>query len=69
MKRPSYREAVEAIALNDNPGDGDTREQIAGYRTTLLIAWLWEVSPQKVANDIVSVRVREDLPVNEAAPF
>ncbi len=58
MKRASYREAVEWIALNDGPGDSDALEPdaIRGNLTVHLIADLFEVPAQKVGEDIVKYR-------------
>ena len=51
-----YRFAVAWIAQNDNAGNGDSIEEIAGYVSTLLLADLAEKDPDKVARDIMQVR-------------
>jgi hypothetical protein len=60
VKRASYREAVEWIALNDEP-TGGVLEDVAGYISTLLIADLFGKDPQDVAAAIIRVRVKEGL--------
>ena len=69
-KRPTYREGVEWIALNDNNGQDDPRacttddarmtcmENIAGYISTLLLADLFGADPANVAADIYRMRMR-----------
>lgn len=70
-KRPSYREAVYWIAHNDNDGgdrvpvgcrdgelQGQVRNNIAGYISTLLVADLFGADPQAVAADIFRERHR-----------
>lgn len=59
MKRASYRQAVEWIALNDNTGGGERADEIASYVSTLLVADLFGVEPEKVGKDIERARVRE----------
>lgn len=61
MKRASYREAVHWIAVNDDGADGADRTNeasIAGYVTTLLIADIFGVEPERVARDVVRVRCK-----------
>lgn len=55
-KRPTYREAVQWIALNDNAGNGDDHASIAGYVSTLLVADLFGAEPYTVATDIERTR-------------
>lgn len=72
-KRPSYREAVQWIALNDNAGDdrvpagcrdGQLQrkviDSIAGYISTLLVADLFGAEPLLVATDIFRERQIEE---------
>jgi hypothetical protein len=59
MKRPSYRAAVEWIALNDGPGNGDGADEVAGYISTCLVADLFDVASSRVARDIMRCRERE----------
>lgn len=57
MKRASYREGVEWIALNDSAGeDAYNEEAIAGFISTCLLADLFGVEREKVATDIVKFR-------------
>jgi len=58
MKRASYREAVQWIADNDEPEDRDV-EAIAGYVSTLLIADLFDVEPERIARDVAKYRARK----------
>lgn len=60
-KRPTYREAVAWIALNDNTAAGDSVETIAGYISTLLVADLFGAEPRLVAVDIERCRYRHGL--------
>lgn len=57
-KRPSYRTAVEWIALNDSAGDDATTEDIAGWISTLLAADLFGSEPMVMAADIAAARAR-----------
>lgn len=57
MKRASYREGVAWIAWNDEPEDGDP-ENVAGYISTGLLADLFHVERERVAEDIVRYRVK-----------
>jgi len=59
MKRASYRHAVEWIALNDEAAIMDVGD-IADGVSTLLIADIFDVPPEKVAKDILKVRERDD---------
>ena len=63
MKRASYREACAWIALNDDAATGDSEETISGYISTLLIADLFAVEPERVARDIARARRREGIAV------
>lgn len=56
MKRASYWAAVAWIADNDNPGDDEPIDAIAGYMTTLLVADLFGIEADKVATDIWAQR-------------
>jgi hypothetical protein len=55
MKQPTYREAVEYLALNVDVNESKAR-RIATLLTTVLVADLWGVSPARVARDIVQLR-------------
>jgi hypothetical protein len=53
-----YREAVEWIALNDDPGSPDSLSpyQIADYISTSLVADIFRKSRAQVALDIMEIR-------------
>lgn len=55
-KKPTYRDAVRWIALNDNPGGDEDAAAVSGYISTLLIADLFGVEPRSVAIDVVRTR-------------
>lgn len=57
MKRASYREGVSWIAWNDEPEDGDP-ENVAGYISTGLLADIFHVERERVAEDIVRYRIK-----------
>ena len=59
MKRPSYRAAVHWLAMNDDR-DPETTEQIASLVTTCLVADLFGVTPERVADDVFEARIEED---------
>lgn len=58
MKRPSYKRAIEWIALNDGAGDDDAldAEVAGGLTTSVLIADLFEVESSKVGRDVAKLR-------------
>ncbi len=55
MKRASYRHAVQWIASEDEPTSRDV-ESISQYISTLLIADIFAVELDKVANDVLKYR-------------
>jgi hypothetical protein len=57
MKRPSYRDAVELIALNDEPCEMDA-DTITGLASVQIVAALFNVEPDRLARDIVRYRER-----------
>jgi len=61
MKRPSYRDAIYWIALNDGPGDLDALyvEYVKELITVRLVADLFGQSDERVARDVVTVRREE----------
>lgn len=65
MKRASYREAIEYIAMNDSLGDFDAFDWVSVQNlvTARLVAEIFKVEPEKVGKDIVKVRdkYRADL--------
>jgi hypothetical protein len=61
VKRASYREGVDWIALNDNahddgPGNPDGERNVAGYISALMLADLFGVEPERVARDVMRRR-------------
>ena len=62
MKRASYRDAVAWIAYNDGEGDYDARSvaYVQGMISTLLVADLFGVEPERVARDVVRLRSRSE---------
>lgn len=55
--RPSYRSAVEWIALEDNAGEGDSVDLISGYISTHLVAHLFGIEETRdVARHVAEVR-------------
>lgn len=52
----SYARAVEWVALNDNAGDNEGLESVAGYISVVLIADLWNKSAKTVAQDVLNWR-------------
>jgi hypothetical protein len=62
MRRPNlYTKGVEWIAENDNAGDAESAEAIAGYVSTLLLADLFDEPPADVARDVVRYRAKHGL--------
>jgi hypothetical protein len=59
--RPSYRDAVDWIALNDNAGNGDNEAAVSWYISTILVADIFGRSPEEVGRDIMRVRARNTL--------
>lgn len=61
MKRASYRDGVSIIALNDEPLETDV-EAIRLQMTVCLLSDLFDVTPERVADDVV--RYRKKNPVS-----
>jgi hypothetical protein len=59
MRPASYRAGVEWIALNDEPGDRDP-ETASDYISSLLLAELFGVEPERVGRDVVRYRTKHD---------
>lgn len=55
MKRASYREGVEWIALNDDVEERD-QERLTGYISVALLADIFCVEREKVARDVARKR-------------
>ena len=56
MKRASYREAIAWIAHNDNAGNGDSEEDVAGYVTVALVSDIFWKGEAEVAAAVMRVR-------------
>jgi hypothetical protein len=61
VARPSYREAVAWVALNDNPGGDDASdvESIKSYLTVAMGADLFGITPERFAASVVAYREEE----------
>lgn len=59
MKRASYREGIEIIALNDNC-DVNTVDELVGTTTVFLLAHLFGVEQERVAADVIKFRKKHD---------
>lgn len=55
MKRASYRNGIDFIACNDEPGEMDP-DAIKGMPSVFLLAELFGVTQEKVAADVVRLR-------------
>lgn len=60
MKRRGYRYGVAWIALNDDPLETDP-EAISGLISVLLLADLFSVEPERVAQDVIRFRRKEEV--------
>ena len=56
MRNPKYVEAIDWIANEDNPGDEQSLEVVAGYMSVGLVADLFGVPSHVVARDVVDRR-------------
>jgi hypothetical protein len=58
MKRASYREAIEWIAINDSSGEDTAMdaEEVQHLVTSALVADLFEVDQFKIGKDVVRKR-------------
>jgi hypothetical protein len=56
MKRASYRHAIKWIALNDSSGDVLDEEELSSLVTSLLVADIFGVEPERVGHDLMQVR-------------
>ena len=54
------RQLIEWIALNDNPGNGDDLEAVAGYVTVTMLSHIYGVNRLTIAEKIQQIR-REAL--------
>jgi len=60
VKRRGYRYGVAWIALNDDPLETDP-EAISGLISVLLLADLFSVEPERVAQDVIRFRRKEEV--------
>lgn len=54
--RPTLTAAIEWIAFNDNPGDDESPETMAGYCTVALVADLFGKRPIDIAERVHRLR-------------
>jgi hypothetical protein len=66
MKRASYRDAIAWIANNDEPRWSDV-EEIAGMISVTLIASIFQVEQNKIAQDILQHRIKNFGPADSWA--
>ena len=61
MKRASYRDAIDFIAFNDEDGSDDhlDEEAVKAMASVLLVASIFDVERERVARDVVRLRVKE----------
>lgn len=59
MTRASWKAAINWIAFNDNPGDNEGAEAVAGYLTSHLVADLWGREPIQVGRAVLRRRAQE----------
>lgn len=71
MKRASYRDAVDFIAMSYSPDDDwpkslrgvghpantEAVDNIERYASTVLVAYLFDVHPRRVACDVMRARI------------
>lgn len=55
LKRASYRDAIDFIALNDEPTIMDV-EEVHALASVLLVASIFGTSQERVARDVVRLR-------------
>ena len=51
-----YRQLVEWISQNDNPGDNEPIEAISGYLSVVMIAHCYKLKAIDVATDVMALR-------------
>lgn len=57
MNRPSYRVAIEWVALNDEPDELDV-DEMSGLISVNLVAYLFGKSHESVAESVVKYRCK-----------
>lgn len=50
------RELVNWIVMNDNPGDDDPAEEVAGYLTVVMLSHVYDVPALAIAECVVAIR-------------
>ena len=62
MKRASYREAIQWVADNDGSGDAERLdlEEVSYLVSSLLVADLFGVDPERVGRDVIRKRKQLD---------
>lgn len=55
-----YEQLVKWIAYNDNPGDHQPVEEVAGYLTVTMLAHCYNLAALKVAQDVMQFRNAEE---------
>lgn len=55
-KPPVVIDAIKWIAANDNPGDNDSPDELAGYLTICMTADLFGGMPEQIAQLVYLVR-------------
>ena len=53
-------EAMVWIALNDNPGNDDSEEQISDYLTVAMVSDLFNMDRSQVARAVLFIRNRQE---------
>lgn len=63
MKRASYREGVEWIALNDENGGPEALdpEMVRSYVSVALLSDLFGVESERIAKDVIRYRKKHDV--------
>lgn len=59
MKRASYRNGIDFIAMNDNC-DMVEEKELVGTGTVFLMAELFGVTQEKVAKDVINYRKKQE---------
>lgn len=71
MKRASYRDAIEWIALNDSVGDDGSNDPVivSSLVSSILVADLFDVPSIKVGEDVVKKRIAFGLVKTDEAIY
>lgn len=62
MKRASYKNAINFIAFNDGWGDKLALDPnyVRGFVSVILISKIFDIKPEKVALDVVKLRLKAE---------